>query len=480
MPSKLTTADTIERFKSIHGDTYDYSEFEYGGTKLIKGTVICKIHGAFNISRMHHERGIGCPTCANVPIGGHKKKTKIEFLNGLEPSILKSYDFSKFEYVNNHTKSVVTCSIHGEFLKSPKKLLLNQGCPKCSGKYKSSASSLQEQLPQYDLSKFEYVNNKTPSNISCPIHGIWTARPDNLLFGKTRCPTCAGTVSKIEEELREYIASLGIECQYNDKSVIPSKLELDIYIPSQSLAIELNGLYFHSELSGNKSKLYHLNKTEECEKLGIQLLHIFEDEWRDKKDIWKSVIRQKLKMTSVRIFARKCEIREVSLAEASKFLNENHLQGYGVSKNRYGLYYNDELVSILTICKSRFDKSIDYEISRFANKLNHVVVGGFSKLLTYFIKTLHPTTIVTYADRRISTGDVYRKFGMVECPITAPNYTYFKKQSPKRFSRMEFQKHKLSKKLSIFDANKTEWDNMIDNGYDRIWDCGNRKFVWRT
>jgi hypothetical protein len=129
MPSKLTTADTIERFKSIHGDTYDYSEFEYGGTKLIKGTVICKIHGAFNISRMHHERGIGCPTCANVPIGGHKKKTKIEFLNGLEPSILKSYDFSKFEYVNNHTKSVVTCSIHGEFLKSPKKLLLNQGCP---------------------------------------------------------------------------------------------------------------------------------------------------------------------------------------------------------------------------------------------------------------------------------------------------------------------------------------------------------------
>jgi hypothetical protein len=479
MALKLTTSDVINRFNAIHGDRYDYSEYNYKGTKLDKSVVICNEHGRFEINRMHHERGCGCPTCSNVPAGGHKRKTKSEFLNDLDTSILNCYDFSKFDYINNHTKSIVICSTHGEFLKSPKKLLLKQGCPMCSGKSKSSSIALQEKLPQYDFSNFHYINNKTPGVVVCPLHGKWIARADNLLHGDTRCPSCAGTLSKIEESLREYVESLGVECLLNKRNIIPSGLELDIYIPKHSLAIELNGLYFHSENSGGKSRDYHLLKTKECEKLGIQLFHIFEDEWNDKQTLWKSIIKNKLKLNTNKVFARKCIVKELSLAESSKFLNKNHLQGYGVCKYRYGLFFNEELLSVITMCKSRFDKSLEYEISRFATKIEHTVVGGFSKLLSFFIKTHNPKSIVTYADRRISMGGVYKKFGMIEMSPSAPNYTYFKKREGLRFSRMQFQKHKLATKFENFDPNKTEWDNMIINGYDRVWDCGNRKFIWR-
>jgi hypothetical protein len=478
MALKLTTSDVIKRFKSIHGDRYDYSEYDYKGTKLDKSTVICKDHGRFEINRMHHERGCGCPTCSNVPAGGHKRKTKSEFLNSLDPSILNCYDFSKFDYVNNRTKSTVICSAHGEFLKSPKKLLLKQGCPVCSGKAKLSSQSLQIAIPNYDFSKFDYVNNKTPGVVICPIHGEWTARADNLMHGETRCPACAGSLSKIEADVREYVQSLGVECLLNKQNIIPSKLELDIYIPKHSLAIELDGLYTHSENTGKKTKHYHLLKTTECEELKIQLLHIFEDEWRNNNDLCKSIIRNKLKLNTQKIFARKCIIKELTVAECSKFFNENHIQGYGVCKYRYGLFFQDELLTSLTICKSRFDKSIEYEISRFATKMDCNIVGGFSKLLSFFIKTQNPKSIVTYADRRYSVGDVYKKYGMVEMKPTAPSYTYFKKRECKRFSRMQFQKHKLAVKLENFDESMNEWNNMLNNGYDRIWDCGNRKFVW--
>lgn len=480
MALKLTTSDVIKRFKKMHGDRYDYSEYDYKGTKLDKSIVICKEHGRFEINRMHHERGCGCPTCSNVPAGGHKRKTKSEFLNNLDASILSCYDFSKYDYVNNHTKSTVICSIHGEFLKSPKKLLLKQGCPMCSGKCKSSTNTLQEKLQHYDFSKFQYINNKTPGVVACPLHGEWIARADNLLHGGTRCPSCAGTLSKIEEELREYVKSLGVDYLSNRRDLIPSGLELDIYIPNHSLAIELNGLYFHSENSGGKSKNYHLLKTEECEKLGIQLFHIFEDEWKDKRDLWKGIIQNRLKLNACKVFARRCVVKEISLAESSKFLNENHLQGYGVCKYRYGLFFDNELLSVITMCKSRFDKSIEYEISRFATKIGCTVVGGFSKLLSFFIKKHNPKSIVTYADRRISMGNVYKKFGMIESSPSAPNYTYFKKRQGVRFSRMQFQKHKLATKFEKFDPMKTEWDNMLFNGYDRVWDCGNRKFTWRA
>jgi hypothetical protein len=483
MAVKYSTSQIVEKFIKVHGDRYDYSKFEYSHKNKV-GIIICREHGEFLQCRQHHEKGSGCPHCAGVPAGGFKMKGKDQMLMDINPKMLELYDFSKFEYINNTTNSVVICPIHGEFQKTPKLLIRGQGCPICSGKRKRVKESLQKDVDsvhgkgKYSLENFNYVNNKTKGVITCSIHGPWETRLDNVIFGKNRCPRCAGSISKIQMELEEYIKSLGAEVKSNDKKLISKEnsiLEIDIVIPTHNLAIELNGIWHHSERV--KAKDYHLIKTERCQKLDYQLLHIFEDEWVQKKDIWKSIIRNKLKLNEHKVYARKCIIREVDNLDSNIFLNTNHLQGTAKSSIRLGLYNNNELISLLTLGKSRYDNNIEWEIIRYASKLGYNTVGGFSKLLTYFIKKHNPKSLVTYADRRYSKGDLYKNFGMVERKNDSLNYFYVREHKTERYSRHIFQKHKLKNFLPIYNEELSEWENMKNNGYDRIWDCGNKKFT---
>jgi hypothetical protein len=482
--SKLyTTEEVINRFIEVHGDRYDYSKYIYPGRKELKGIVICKEHGDFETTRMYHEKGVGCPVCSGVPRGGFKRKGQESFMEEMEIKFGGSLDFSKFIYKNNHTKGIVICPIHKEFEKTPKHLMRGQGCPICSGKVKLSLENVQERLNEIHGENHyivdpnqDYVNNKTDIKLWCSIHEkSWNARPDNLIGSQTRCPTCAEIQSKIEEELRKYIETFEPNVVANTRKII-KPLELDVYLPDHNLAIEMNGLHFHGDRSGKK-KDYHLSKTEKCLKLGITLLHIFEDEWRDKKDIWKSIIRHRLNKTPDKYYARKCDIREVTIQEASQFLSMNHLQGYSKSSIRLGLYYDDHMVCILTMGKSRFDKNIEWEICRFSNKLNSNVIGGFQRLMKHFIKHHNPNSIVTYADRRYSEGNLYSKFGMIEQENKSLNYFYFNKHEMIRHSRHKFQKHKLAGILPYYEDGLSESDNMRLNGFDRIWDCGNKKFT---
>jgi len=251
----------------------------------------------------------------------------------------------------------------------------------------------------------------------------------------------------------------------NDRTVIYPK-ELDIYIPSKKLAI--------------KNKVYHLNKTKSCIFKEIQLIHIFENEWKFKKEIVKSILRYSTGSICDRVYARECELREVSYQDASIFLQNNHIQGDDKSAIRYGLYKDNMLVSIMTFKKSRFDKNYEYEISRFCNLINFGVVGGANKLFSHFMKTISPTSVVSYSDRRYFNGNVYTKLGFTFSNITTPNYYYITDKFKNVKNRMSFQKHKLKKILPIFDENISEWENMKINGFDRIWDCGHSKWILRT
>jgi hypothetical protein len=257
--------------------------------------------------------------------------------------------------------------------------------------------------------------------------------------------------------------------------------EIDIYIPDLNVAIEFNGLLWHSESKG-KLKNYHLYKTEECEKQNIQLIHIFEDEWKYKQSIVKSRLLNILKITPNKIYARKCIIKEISSADKNTFLKENHIQGEDKSKIKLGLYHNDELISIMTFGKLRKvtgNNHIEnhFELIRFCNKINTNVVGGFSKLFKYFIATYKPKQIISYADRRWSIGDVYEKNNFVFSHNSSPNYWYMKYYNY-REHRFKYNKHSLSKILPIFDPNLSEWENMKINKYDRIWDCGSKKYIF--
>jgi len=256
--------------------------------------------------------------------------------------------------------------------------------------------------------------------------------------------------------------------------------EVDIYLPDLNLAIEYDGLKWHSESNG-KTRGYYLYKTEELEKKDIQLIHIFEDEWLYKKNIIKSKILNLIGKTSNKIYARKCDVRIVNNIDKNLFLNQTHIQGEDKSKFKYGLYYNNELISLITFGELRnvtgnIAKENTYELIRYSTKLNTSVLGGFSKLLKHFIKIHNPSQIMSYADRRWSVGKLYENNGFKFIHNTPPNYWYMKYWN-RREHRYKYRKSELPKLLEKFEIELSEWDNMKNNGYDRIWDRGNKKYI---
>ena len=277
-------------------------------------------------------------------------------------------------------------------------------------------------------------------------------------------------ISKEENTLYEYIKSIydGNIIQSN-RSILSGK-ELDIYLPDYKIAIEYNGLYSHQHRPSEtkecliKGKSYHLQKTLDCAKQGIHLLQFYSDEWLLKEDIVKSVISSKLNLNQ-KIFARKCEKIILETHQKNNFLNDNHIQGEDKSKIKLGLLYEDDLVCVMTFCKSRFNKNYKWELSRFSNKMGINVIGGFSKLLKWFRKD-YDGNIVSYADRRYSNGNVYLKNGFENIRVNSPSYYYIDKNCNKRYNRMMFQK----KIIGAYDC--TEYEKAREMGYNKIYDCG--------
>jgi hypothetical protein len=282
-----------------------------------------------------------------------------------------------------------------------------------------------------------------------------------------------------EQQLHDFIKSIiSDEIIKNDRTILKPK-EIDIYIPTRGIAFEYNGIYWHSELHG-KTKEYHVDKIDSCEKQNIRLIQIFEPEWFTKQEIVKSRIRNIFGL-SKKIFARKCKIVELTSAIANKFIDENHIQGKCSASVYIGLEYENQLVAVASYSKSRFSKKYEWELIRFCNLLDYTVVGGFSKINTYFKNKYKPTSIVSYADRRWSVGNLYESCGFTLVHHSQPNYSYFHSKNVEvLFSRQQFQKHLLKNKLPVFDENLTEWGNMKANGYNRIWDSGNRVYLWRN
>jgi hypothetical protein len=287
--------------------------------------------------------------------------------------------------------------------------------------------------------------------------------------------------SLIEEELIVFLKQhIDIDISnLNRRDILPSRLELDIYLPDFNIAIEVNGVYWHSESMG-KYRDYHLHKTIKCNEKNLELIHIFDFEWLKKKEIIKSMLLNKLGKTPNRIYARKCEIREISETHIVKeFLIFNHIQGYTHASVNLGLYYNNELVACMTFGKNRFKKqSNEWEMVRFCNKLNTNIIGGASRLFKYFNKNLNSNklNIISFSDRRFFNGGLYKQLGFDFDKFTKPSYFYWKNE--RVYNRMSYQKHKLHKLLEIFDNNKTEYQNMLDNKFIRIWDCGNSKWTY--
>ena len=277
--------------------------------------------------------------------------------------------------------------------------------------------------------------------------------------------------SLIEVEVEQYLSSLGVKIIKHCRDFLQGNNELDLYLPDYNIAIEINGLYWHSSPTlCAKHKQKHICKTEQAEHSGIRLIHITDYEWINKQSVIKSMLCSMLGINSNRIYARNTTIKSISTGEAREFLNANHLQGNCSSKYKYGLFYADKLVFVLTAGKSRFG-SAELEIHRIASLQHTTVVGGASKLLSFLIHQTGATSIISYCDRDKSAGNIYNTLGFSFVKYTGPGY--FWTDGNNIISRYKSQKNKLKSWLPLFDDNLSETQNMFANNYRIYWTTGN-------
>ena len=289
-------------------------------------------------------------------------------------------------------------------------------------------------------------------------------------------------VSKYEKELQEFLKDNNVPADSN-RQILGGK-EIDLLIPSKKMGIEFDGLQYHSEFFGKKSHTYHLDKTKVCNEYGYGLIHIFEDEYVNHKDIIYSKLSHILGLDEgklPKIGARKCKVEKILKFDAEKFLNQNHIQGFALSTYYYGAYYDDKLVAVMSFKYKNLDNGI-WELTRYATLPVYIYQGLASKMFTHFLRDVSPYAVISFADRRWtvkSDDNLYTKLGFKLESVVSPDYRYYNSQIDryKRIHKMNFRKDKLIKKYG-FPQTMTELEMARELGYDRIWDCGLFKYVY--
>ena len=240
--------------------------------------------------------------------------------------------------------------------------------------------------------------------------------------------------------------------------------EIDVYLPDIKLGFEFNGVYWHSDVY--KEKSFHKEKSDFFNEMGTHIFHIWEDDWETKETILKSQIKNLLGKSD-KIWARKCIVKEVNdLSLIKNFMIANHIQGWVTSKVKIGLFFNSELVSLMTFDKFEGRnkmKEAEWNLNRFCNKSGIIVVGGASKILDFFIKNYLPNRIISYSDKDWSRGNLYEKLGFKKVYEIGPDYKYI--IDSKRIHKSNFKK-------SITGVSESELD------LPKVWDCGKIKWEY--
>jgi len=302
-----------------------------------------------------------------------------------------------------------------------------------------------------------------------------------LLYNRVRMGVCVCTIcnpigvqhSAIESEVGIFLEENKISYETKNRKILGG-LELDILISDKKIAFEINGIYWHNEIY--KDEKYHIDKTKKCLDIGISLIHIWEDDWKNKKDIVKSIILNRIGKIPTRIFARKCILKPIEDTKmVRKFLDENHIQGFSSSQQKIGLFYKDELVSLMTFGWRYTNGKRECELIRFCNKRNINVVGASSRIFKYFVENYDFDEIISYSDVSMFDGNMYQKLGFEYSHTSEPNYFWVVNGIRKH--RFNFTKKKLVSQG--YDRLKTEVEIMHDLGHYRIWGCGQKKWIYK-
>lgn len=356
--------------------------------------------------------------------------------------------------------------------------------------YKHNIDEVREYVSKfgYKLLSNKYRNNKSKIKLLCPNGHEWETTFHNFRNngGKkgNRCLYCYlenNYTSEPEQKLLDFFVENypDLKIIHNDRKQI-SPLEIDLYFPDHKLGIEVCGLYWHSEISGGKKRSYHYDKMMKCYENNIRLITIFEDEIRDKFDIVMSRVLQSLEITQNKIYARKCEVRKIDKKVANAFFEKYHIQGHSQLIESWGLFYNYELIQacgIGRIIRKHVSNKDVIELKRFCSKNGFSVVGGFSKLFKHIVdycKNNNYEFIKSYCDMRYANifNTVYEKVGFILDDFTKYTPHYFR-------NGIRYRNFSLRKTPEERKTGKTEFELRCEQGYDRIWDCGHRTYLYR-
>ena len=455
-----------------------------------KVELVCDKHGLYKkYIRDLFNNNDNCQICSKSYCGTLKRLNIEEYdrkLKEKHPSI-KIVD--RNEFINTSEKIRFKCDICGHvFKRTPGLFIYNNlmySCPECGKKETIKKVTKTQSQFESDVEGLygdlytvigEYISSDKKIKIKCNDCGRCFNIEANSFLQGHGCPYHKINYSVNENKIYEYVKTLQPNVIQHDRTILNGN-ELDIYVPDKKIAIEYNGLYWHSELQ--KKNDYHLLKTEECEKQGVRLIHIFEDEWLHKAKICKSMLSNMFGISKNKIDAKKCTVKETDKKEATDFLNDNHINGWCPSQIKLGLYYENRLVSLMTFRKSKQfsnNNQTKYDLLRFCNKIDTDVINGESELFEYFIKNYSPASVISYADRRWSNDDLYQKLGFKHLRNSKPNYYYI--IGTIRKNSLNFRKSILIKKYNC-PVEMTEKEFCHSQKWYRIYDCGTKLYEWK-
>ena len=479
--SRMSAEKFISRCVEMHGDKYNLSKVLYSGMAK-KIEVICPSHGSFFPTAGNFVGlGSGCPDCGRKAAGLKSRESLEHYVKKARVKHGDKFSYNGVTYRGSSAYLSITCPEHGEFEQLAQDHIKGIGCAKCSfpmwdqATFVSLANIVHSGKYSYNNARYSKAQENT--EITCPIHGPFWQTPNSHVNDSAGCPRCASVgPSTGQLEIAEFLGKTTEVIL--EKRLSESNKRLDMFLPEHSLAVEYHGLVWHStKFSTEPRKDFIKHQLASSE--GIRTIHIYEDEWKFKRDVVERTLLSAIRHLP-KIGARKTEAKEVGVEEANAFFNKNHLQGEPNSSVFLGLYLSGELVSCMSFGVARsVRRNTDpqlWELQRYASSCT--VVGGASKLLSMFVRMGLCHTIISYSDTRLFSGGMYEKLGFSLEHETKPDYCYVSTSvSDGRLHKSKFQRKHLAKKLKTFDPSKSESQNCFDNGWYQLFDCGKKKWV---
>lgn len=433
------------------------------------------------------QAGHGCPACAGrVTRAGHTDlgTTHPELAAELDDPI---WEASQLSHGSNVTVRWKCASGHYWEAAVYNRTIAQSGCPVCANKavlpgHNDLATTHPELLKEWDYA----ANIKRPTEVvagsdyvaswCCAKGHSWRAPVGTRALAGNGCLTCARSQfsSQLEKDIAAYVASILApdEVMVQPARGVVKGHELDIWLPRLNIAIEVNGLYWHSEANG-KGKTYHKSKNDACHEAGVRLIQVWEDDWKKRQPIVQQMLAQKLGVAVERtVFARKTRVEHIPSGEARAFADAHHIQGAVGGTVYLGLRDQDSaLVAMMILTKQGTVLRLD----RYCTSAN--VPGGHSKL----VKALHDVPdwdkLVTFADHEVSDGALYEATGWTKDGELAPDYRYLYRAE--RVHKFNFRRKRFRDDPALkYDETLSEREMALLNGIPRIWDSGKTRYTY--